>query len=131
MIDASALVAAVIDTERRGSWALAEVAAAGALAIPDHALFEAVNGIRRLERTRRIGEDEALSAHRSLLELELRGTPYHLLATRVWELRHNLTVYDAAYVALAELLDCPLVTCDVRLAGAPGIDCEVRMPPGA
>lgn len=50
-----------------------------------------------------------------------------LLLTRMWELRDDLTGYDAAYVAAAEALDCPLVTADARLAAAPGIRCEVRL----
>jgi predicted nucleic acid-binding protein len=49
----------------------------------------------------------------------------HPLLRRVWELRANLTAYDAMYVALAEELDCPLVTGDLRLAGASGSGCEV------
>ena len=52
--------------------------------------------------------------------------PFHELADRAWELARNLTIYDAAYVALAELLDAPLVTLDQRLARAPGIRCEVE-----
>jgi predicted nucleic acid-binding protein len=49
------------------------------------------------------------------------------LVDRMWELRGNLTAYDAAYVAAAETLDCPLVTGDARLAKANGIRCEVRV----
>ncbi len=48
------------------------------------------------------------------------------MARRVWAHRNNLTAYDAAYVALAELLNCPLVTADRRLAGAPGLTCPVE-----
>ena len=46
---------------------------------------------------------------------------------RAWELRDNVTVYDAVYVALAELLDAPLVTADSRLAKAPGIGCRIEV----
>lgn len=49
---------------------------------------------------------------------------------RVWELRHNLTTYDAAYVALAETLQCPLVTADARISRAPGLRCPVTILPG-
>jgi predicted nucleic acid-binding protein len=49
---------------------------------------------------------------------------------RVWELRHNLTAYDAAYVALAETLQCPLVTGDARICRAPGLRCPVTVLPG-
>lgn len=50
-------------------------------------------------------------------------------AARLWELRNVLTPYDAAYAALAEVLGCPVVTADRRLAGAPGIRCEVVVVP--
>ena len=49
---------------------------------------------------------------------------------RVWELRDNLTTYDAAYVALAEAIDCPLVTADARISRAPGLRCVVTVVPG-
>ena len=51
------------------------------------------------------------------------------LLTRIWELRLNLTAYDAAYAALAEVLECPLVTIDGRLANAPGVRCEAQVVP--
>ena len=67
-----------------------------------------------------------------LLALPVILVPFAHLATRAWELRANLTMYDASYVALAELLDAPLVTLDARIARAPGVRCEVRAfaPPG-
>ncbi len=57
--------------------------------------------------------------------LGLRRHPSTGLLPRIWALRDNLSAYDASYVALAEALDCPLATMDLRLAGAPGIACEV------
>ncbi len=60
-----------------------------------------------------------------LLDIELYDQ--ELLATRCWELRDNLTAYDAAYVALSELLGTPLVTTDARLAGAPGNDATIEL----
>jgi predicted nucleic acid-binding protein len=53
-------------------------------------------------------------------DLALTRYPHDVLLGRVWELRGNLTAYDAVYVALAEALDAPLVTCDAKLAAAPG-----------
>jgi predicted nucleic acid-binding protein len=55
-----------------------------------------------------------------LAELSLQRHPHTILLPRIWELRHNLTAYDAAYIALAEALDAPLLTRDTRLAGASG-----------
>jgi predicted nucleic acid-binding protein len=53
--------------------------------------------------------------------------PHAPLAARIWELRENLTAYDAAYVALAEVLDAPLLTTDRRLAQSPGVHAEVEL----
>lgn len=62
-----------------------------------------------------------------LVELPLRRAPHRPLLARCWELRENLTVYDAAYVALAEVLDVVLLTADARLANAPGPRCEIEL----
>jgi predicted nucleic acid-binding protein len=61
-----------------------------------------------------------------LEQVPLTRCPHVPLLHRCWELRHNLTTYDAAYVALAELLDAALLTADRRLARASGIRCEVE-----
>jgi predicted nucleic acid-binding protein len=66
---------------------------------------------------------EARLAH--YRRLGLRRYPAVNLLPRIWSLRDNLSAYDATYVALAEALDCPLATGDLRLAHAPGIACEV------
>lgn len=57
--------------------------------------------------------------------LGVRRHPGWLLLARVWDLRDNLSAYDATYVALAERLGCPLLTADRRIARAPGVECEV------
>jgi len=59
--------------------------------------------------------------------LPLTRFPHHVLADRVWELRANATAYDAAYLALAEILEVPLVTSDARLAAVPGVRIEVQV----
>ena len=53
--------------------------------------------------------------------------PHHLFLTRIWQLRNNMTAYDAVYVALAESLAVPLLTCDARLAAAPGHSAEIEL----
>ena len=72
--------------------------------------------------------DQAAQAHADLLDLAIEYWPHELLALRAWELRENLSVYDASYVALAELTDATLVTLDRRIGGAPGLRCTVATP---
>jgi predicted nucleic acid-binding protein len=64
-------------------------------------------------------------ALQDFLDLPLVRYPHDFLLPRVWELRKDLTAYDAVYVALAEALGFPLVTCDANIAGAPGHSAEV------
>lgn len=126
--DASALVALLLDSGKDGAWA-ADTCRGAALAGPALVRFEAANIVRRSESARLISADQAAQAHADLLALPITEWPYELLADRAWQLRHNLTVYDGAYVALAELLSVPLATLDRRLAKAPGPRCTILTPP--
>jgi predicted nucleic acid-binding protein len=72
---------------------------------------------------------DAIAAHEDLLELNLELFSFEPFAERIWELRHNLTSYDAWYVAVAEALGLPLATLDMRLAKAKGLTCEFLTPP--
>ena len=128
VVDASVLVAALVDSGHEGQWAETAIAE-GSLAAPELALAEATNILRRLELAGQISRLEATAAHRDLLRLDMETYPFAPLAERVWELRSNLTGYDAWYVALAEALDCPLLTLDRKIAGATGPMCEVILPP--
>ncbi len=103
------------------------------MAGPQIALAEASNVLRRLELAERIESSEAGLAQRNLLALEIELFPFEPLADRVWELRHNLSIYDGWYVALAETLSCPLLTLDRRLARATGPTCRIitAAPPDA
>ena len=125
--DASVLVAMLVDSGRTGTWAESVVADAP-LVGPELALIETTNVLRRLERSSEISRLEATSAFRDLLRLEIFLYPFAPLADRIWELRSNLTSYDAWYVALAEALGCPLLTLDAKLGRASGPRCEIVMP---
>jgi predicted nucleic acid-binding protein len=81
---------------------------------------EVAHVIRRFAALGEIGNGEALAAFGGLADLPMQRHPHQLLLGRVWELRHNLSAYDAIYVALAELLDEPLITHDKQLANAAG-----------
>lgn len=92
---------------------------------------EVHNALRRMELSGELSPADAIDAREEFsgLNLDLRSfTPF---ADRVWALRRNLSSYDAWYVALAEALDCPLVTIDHRLSRAVGPECAFVTPPGA
>lgn len=129
VVDASVVVAALLDTGAEGRWAEG-VLVSDDLAAPHLLPVEAGNILRRLALHGEISEDAAALAHADLLDLRVTLFPYSLDGWRAWELRHNLTTYDAWYVALAESLEAELATLDARLAQAPGPRCRFRMPPG-
>lgn len=127
VVDASVLVAATIDTGRDGAWAEA-VLAVGELLAPDLALVESANVLRRLERSKTITRFEATAALRDLLRLDLALMPFEPFADRVWELRGSVTSYDAWCVAIAEAVQQPLATLDLRLSRASGPRCRFHCP---
>lgn len=127
--DASALVAVLLDAGQAGTWVAGRLVGAELYA-PAPLPFECANIIRRHELAALISADQAAQAHADLLDMPVALWPFEVLASRAWQLRNNLTIYDAAYVALAEAIGAPLVTLDRRLQRAPGIACAVDAPPG-
>jgi predicted nucleic acid-binding protein len=123
VIDSSVVVAALVDTGDDGNWA-EEILEHGSLYAPELIRAEATNVLRRLERSRQITGQEANAAHDDLMQLDLELYTFEPFSERVWELRHNVTSYDAWYVAVAEALDLPLATLDLRLARAEGPKCR-------
>jgi predicted nucleic acid-binding protein len=87
---------------------------------------EFLHALRRLCISGNLSEDRASDVRTDFRDLALIRYPHEELADRIWELRHNLTAYDAAFVALAEALGAPLVTCDGKLAATPGHRAEVE-----
>ena len=130
VVDASVLVAAVGDAGEAGAWA-EEVISAGDLVAPASVRVEATSGLRRLERAGRLSRLESTAARADLDRLAIELFPFEPFGERVWELRENVSAYDAWYVALAEALDLPLATLDGRLERATGPTCRFRLPPAA
>ena len=125
--DASALVALLLDGGSDGQWVTMTLRGADMLG-PSLVSFETANVIRRHELAGIDSADQAAQAHADLVDLAVELWPYELLASRAWQLRQNLSVYDAAYVALAEIAGATLVTLDRRISGAPGLTCDVLTP---
>ncbi len=127
VVDSSVLVAALLDAGPHGTWA-EEVLAKGSLHAPELARAEAMNILRRLERAKLITTPEANGAQEDLMQLEIDLFSLEPFADRIWELRHNVTSYDAWYVALAEALGLPLATLDERLSKSNIVACEFLTP---
>ena len=127
VVDASVLVKALLSTGPDGEWAEA-IVAGDSLHAPDLVLGEATNVLRRLELAKTITTAEANAAHEDLMQLNIELFSFEPFAERAWELRHNLTSYDAWYVALAEALRLPLATFDEPLAKAKGTRCKFVTP---
>lgn len=88
--------------------------AAAQLVVPDLTMLEVLSALRGLQR--QLPADTLATALDVALALPAQVFPTRELGARTWALAHNLTIYDAVYVALAEGFNCPLVTCDARLA---------------
>lgn len=127
VIDASALVAAVIDVGPDGVWARGVIAENRLLA-PHLAPVEAGHVLRRAELARQIPELDATAGYRDIVGLQIALLGFEPFAERIWDLRPNLTPYDAWYVACAEALDVPLATLDIRIPRAPGPTCSFLLP---
>ena len=127
VVDASVLVAALVDDGEEGRWSETSISR-DALIAPELLLVETSNILRRLERAGIVSNIEANAAHSDLLRLDVELFPFAPFAERVWALRGNLTSYDAWYVALAERFECPLLTLDRKLSRATGPMCEFLVP---
>ena len=123
VVDASCVVAALIDGGPDGQWA-EEKLAGDALAAPHLMLVEAANVMRRAVMAGDVSGDVGSLAHADLLALPIELFGYEPFAERIWELGGSVTIYDACYVAVAEALDAPLATLDQKLTRASGPRCR-------
>lgn len=124
VVDASVLVGVVAEDGDEARQTRLEIAGRRLLA-PEVVDLEVASAVRRARRAGRIGAGRAMQALAELAFLPISRVSHTMLLDRIWSLRDNLTVYDAAYVALAGLMEAPLYTRDARLARAPGLACEV------
>jgi predicted nucleic acid-binding protein len=126
VVDASVLAAALADDADDGDRARARLRGES-LAAPDLVDLEVASVLRGRLAGGHISARRAGLALADLAALPLDRAASLRLVPRCWELRDNLTVYDAAYVALAEVLEVALLTADARLAGATGPACPIEV----
>ncbi len=128
VLDASAVLELILNTESGRRVARAIASPEDSLHAPHLLDVEVAQVLRRYVRSRTIGVDRAELALEHLAQLGVVRYGHEELLPQIWALREVLTAYDAAYVALAEALDAPLLTLDARLAGAHGHRARIQLP---
>jgi predicted nucleic acid-binding protein len=126
VVDASVLAVALADDGSDGDRARVRLRGQR-LAAPELVDLEVTSVLRGQFRAGALDARRAGLALADLAVLPLQRVPHRPLLSRCWELRDNLTIYDAAYVALAEILQADLLTADRRLAKAPGPRCHIEL----
>jgi predicted nucleic acid-binding protein len=125
VIDASALVELLLGGTPRAARLAARIRGQ-TLHAPHLVDLETTSVLRSME-ARGLATAVAVQALADLVALAITRYPHDVVLPRIWQLRANLTVYDACYVALAESLATPLITCDARLAAAPGNHATIEL----
>lgn len=128
VVDASTVVAALVDAGPVGEWALDQLTY-DHLVAPHLLPAEVANVLRRAEHHAQVSSDVAALAYADLADLAVDLVPFEPFAERIWQLRTTMSAYDAWYVAVAEAVDGPLATLDRRLTTAPGARCAFTLPP--
>jgi len=127
VVDASVLTAFYAADDPRREAVVTRLGAGDALFAPAHVDAEVVSALRGLATRSPALRGAIPAALAHLAGFPMRRMPLAPLLVRMWELQDNLTPYDAAYVALAEQLNASLLTCDGKLAAAPGLRCHVEL----
>jgi predicted nucleic acid-binding protein len=120
VVDASALLEVLLNRPSGERIAHRLLDPREALHAPHLIDLEVTQALRRCQAAGEMSPQRARQALLTLVQMPLERHPHWPFLDRIWELRRNITAYDAAYVVLAEVLDAPLLTCDRALASAPG-----------
>ena len=127
VLDASAAIDWLLQTSAGQKIEQRIYAASESLHAPHLLDLEVAQVLRRLVRESAVPLHRAEEAIQDLLDLRITRYPHSILLPRIWELRHNLSAHDAAYVTLAEQLSAPLITRDGRLASTPGHAAKIEL----
>jgi predicted nucleic acid-binding protein len=127
VVDASALLEALLNTSAGSVVARRLFTENETLHAPHLLDVEIAQVLRRYAMTGELTPTRGLQALEDLADWPLTRYPHDLLLPRMWELRHNVTAYDAAYIALAEALSVPLLTRDAGLASAAGHHAQIEL----
>jgi predicted nucleic acid-binding protein len=127
VVDASAIVETLLRMPAADAVGERVFAPGETLHAPHLLDVEVAQVVRRYAATGEIDSERGRAALADLADLRLLRYPHDFLLPRIWNLRHNLSAHDAAYVALAEALDAPLITRDRRLAAAAGHRARIEL----
>ncbi|MGZ5214255.1 MAG: type II toxin-antitoxin system VapC family toxin [Actinomycetota bacterium] len=125
VVDTSAVLA-VLTGRPRNEDLINRLADDGDLHAPHLIDVEMIHALRRLVSTGDLSQERAIDVRSDFAELSIMRYPHHPLSDRMWELRHAVSAYDAAFVVLAEALGVPLITCDLRLTRASGHQAKIE-----
>ena len=125
VVDGSVLVIAVTEATERS--AVVQTALVAGVVAPHLVDAEVGQALRAMVRRGQLASDAAIRSLLAARDLVRERVPHHPYSRRAWELRDNLSFYDALYVAVAEERSLPLLTADARLAASPGPRCEFEL----
>ena len=125
VLDASAAVEFALGS-RRGRVVAERIAPARESVHAPHLIdIEVAQALRRAGASRQAAPERLRTASEDFRAIRLERYPHDIFLPGIWELRHNVTAYDAVYLALSEILSAPLLTCDAALVHVPGCEAEV------
>ncbi len=127
VLDASVVVELLISDDLKKTKRLENRLLSETLVAPDHMWLEVVSVITRMARSGALSELDAQRITQQLQRLNIRVITASSFVQRIWKLRKNVFYLDAAYVAIAESLDAPLLTCDKKLSRASGPECNFEL----
>ena len=127
VVDASAILALLLNTTEASNIEKRLVGVTESLHAPHLIDLEIAHVLRRYVNLGQLTREQGERGITEVTEFQITRYPHYPFLPRIWTLRQNVTAYDAVYLALAETLPAPLITCDARLAAAPGHQAAIEL----